>query len=171
MVPVPAVVAWDDWWFAWALTNAAPVGYIDATVYRYRYHSNNFMLGVRGRDPEVGLDRAAAEIPFRRYLLGDVRPGTCSALQLYEACEKLRGMIRGLGELGRGLETFVSVSDDQRSAAERLASRRRNAGRPLARAGGLRRRAGARRRPAARRRISHAARPRGQSIGARAGVL
>jgi glycosyltransferase involved in cell wall biosynthesis len=119
MLPIPAATAWEDWWFAWAATNVAPVDYLDAIVYRYRRHRGNFMFGAT-RDLEVGLDRHAAEIPFRRYLLGNVRPGTCTPRHLFEAADALRAILGHLTENGRELEAVLPVTDAQRAAAERL---------------------------------------------------
>jgi len=122
ILPMPAEVAWEDWWFAWALTNVAPVGFIDAVVYRYRQHSSNFMLGIGTRSPDLSVKRMAAEIPFRRFLLGNARPGTCNALQLFEATEALRAMARGLTEKGVELETLLPMTDGQKAVADRLAA-------------------------------------------------
>ena len=30
MLPIPDAAAWEDWWFAWAITNVAPVEFLDA---------------------------------------------------------------------------------------------------------------------------------------------
>src|SRR3954447_10443030 len=122
MLPIPSAAAWEDWWFAWALTNAAPIGYLDAIVYRYRRHDNNFMFGVGARDAELAVDRLDAETPFRRYLLGNVRPGTCTAQQLFEATENLRGALGSLARHGRPVEEELAVTDAQRAAADRLAA-------------------------------------------------
>ena len=89
IVPIPAAAAWEDWWFAWALTQVAPVDYLDAPVYRYRRHGRNFMLGVT--EPEIVLDRVAEEIRFRRYMLGTVRPGTASPAELGPVAERVAG--------------------------------------------------------------------------------
>ncbi|HET6549835.1 MAG TPA: glycosyltransferase, partial [Solirubrobacter sp.] len=119
MFPMPPEVAWEDWWFAWALTSVARVDYIDEVVYRYRQHASNFAFGLA--DPEKLRDRVQAELPFRRYMLGNVRPGAVTLPELLAGAERLR---RTLGELvahGRPLETLVDVGDAGRAVARRLA--------------------------------------------------
>ena len=122
MVPIPQAAAWEDWWFAWALTNAAPVDYLDAIVYRYRRHRNNYMFGLTRRDRQAALDRTAAEIPFRRYLLGNARPGTCTPRELLHAAEHLRQLLVGLNSEGREPDAVLQVAEAEHAAAERLAA-------------------------------------------------
>ena len=83
LFPLHAYVAWEDWWFAWALTNVARVDFIEDVVFRYRQHGGNFIFGAT---EERGLDRLQAEIPFRRYMFGEcpTRDGfTGRAVQLH----------------------------------------------------------------------------------------
>jgi hypothetical protein len=120
LLPMPDAAAWEDWWWAWAATNVAPIDYLDAVVYRYRKHDNNFMLGVVARNVEFALDRLVDEIPFRRYMLGAVRPGTCTPHQLLEAADEFRRLTSILTSRGRPQAPFAEVTDAHRAAAERL---------------------------------------------------
>ncbi|MBE2316896.1 glycosyltransferase [Solirubrobacter sp. CPCC 204708] len=121
MLGMPAEAAWEDWWFAWALTNVAPIGYIDAPpVYRYRRHRSNFMFGLARRDPKQALDRQVVEFPFRRYLLGNARPGTCTPRELLEAVDQFRRLNRLVRDAGRPQEAIFAVTDAERDAADRL---------------------------------------------------
>jgi hypothetical protein len=122
LLPMPPETAWEDWWWAWAASDVAPVDYLDAVVYRYRKHSNNFMLGVVDRDAELLLDRVAGELPFRRYLLGAVRPGTCTAQDLLAAADEFRHLSSVLVGGGRPQVPSAGVTDAHRAAAERLAA-------------------------------------------------
>jgi glycosyltransferase involved in cell wall biosynthesis len=120
ILPIPAEAAWEDWWFAWALTNVAPAGYVDAPVYRYRMHGANFVFGLT--DAETYLDRISEEVRFRRYMLGAVRPGTSSLADLLEGVDSLRRVLLQLTGGGRAIDTLLALTDAQRSASERLAA-------------------------------------------------
>lgn len=123
LLPMPEATAWEDWWWAWAASDVAPVDYMDAVVYRYRKHGNNFMFGVVERNVEFALDRVVAEIPFRRYMLGAIRPGTCTPQELLAAADEFRRLSSLLASRGRPLAALIDVSDAQRAAAEQLAAR------------------------------------------------
>jgi glycosyltransferase involved in cell wall biosynthesis len=120
MHPVPEVAAWEDWWWAWALANVTPVDYIDEPVYRYRYHGENFVLGLR--DQAKMAERLAAEIPFRRYLLGAVRPGTATLADLGRGAAQL---YRSLTHLAAQGHEAVTVTGAERATAETLVTRAR----------------------------------------------
>jgi glycosyltransferase involved in cell wall biosynthesis len=120
ILPIPAFAAWEDWWFAWAITNLAAVDYMDQPIYRYRRHGSNFVLGVS--DPETLLDRISEEIRFRRYMLGTVRPGTASPAELLAGVEPLRALLGTLLAHGRPLEPILELTDAHRAAARRLAA-------------------------------------------------
>ncbi|MDA0171062.1 glycosyltransferase [Solirubrobacter taibaiensis] len=119
LFPMHAYVAWEDWWFAWALTNVVRVDFIDDVVFRYRQHGGNFIFGAT---EERGLDRLQAEIPFRRYMLGNVRPGTASPGELFSAIHMLHNFLDTLSKAGRSVESVLDLSDAERADAQRLAA-------------------------------------------------
>jgi hypothetical protein len=122
LLPMPAETAWEDWWWAWATSDVALVDSLDAVIYRYRKHGHNFMLGVNERNAELGLDRVEGELPFRRYMLGAIRPGTCTPQELLAAADEYRRLAKYLVDHGRALAPFAGVSDVQSAIAERLAA-------------------------------------------------
>ena len=118
ILPIPSFAAWEDWWFAWALTNIAAVEYIDQPIYRYRQHGSNFIFGLS--DTEKLLDRAETEIPFRRYLLGTVRPGTSSVVDLLAGVDETLRLMQLIRANGRDVDAILAVTDADREAARRL---------------------------------------------------
>jgi hypothetical protein len=118
MHPIPPDAAWEDWWFAWALTNVAPVDYVDEVLYRYRQHGENFVFGLRDRAKL--LDRYADEVRFRRYMLGAVRPGTATLPDLGLGASRLVALVSRLVAGGRSSAEALTVTDGQGAAAEAL---------------------------------------------------
>jgi glycosyltransferase involved in cell wall biosynthesis len=121
ILPIPPDAAWEDWWFAWAITNVAAVDYVDAPMYRYRMHGANFAFGVS--DPETLLDRVTEEVRFQRYMLGAVRPGTATGAELLAGSERLRVILAHLEQGNRPVEPILGLSDAQRTASRRLTAR------------------------------------------------
>jgi hypothetical protein len=118
ILPIPPFAAWEDWWFAWALTNLAAVDYIDQPIYRYRQHGSNYVFGLS--DPEKLLDRLEREIPFRRYLLGTVRPGTSSIADLLAGVDETLRLMQLIRAHGRDVDAILALTDADREAARRL---------------------------------------------------
>jgi hypothetical protein len=118
ILPIPSFAAWEDWWFAWALTNRAAVDYIDQPIYRYRHHGSNYVFGLS--DDEKVLDRLEMEIPFRRHLLGTVRPGTSSVADLLAGVDELLRLLGLIRTHGRDVDPILALTDADREAARRL---------------------------------------------------
>lgn len=123
LVPLPPDAAWEDWWFAWQMTNLAPVGYLDAVTYRYRFHGSNLVFG--SNSDQRAIDNTAHEVPFTRYLLGNARPGTCKPGELLFCAEALRFRFRRLAAAGRDVQDLVAVGDQERAAGVRLTEQAR----------------------------------------------
>ena len=119
LFPMPADVAWEDWWFAWALTNVARVDHIDDIVYRYRHHGGNYVFGA---SDDVLLERVAQEIPFRRYLFGNVRPGTAGPGDLLTALARMHTTLAALRDAEQPIDSVLEVDEQQRAIAEALAA-------------------------------------------------
>jgi hypothetical protein len=118
ILPIPPFAAWEDWWFAWALTNLAAVDYIDQPIYRYRQHGSNYVFGLS--DTEKLLDRLEKEIPFRRHMLGTVRPGTSSVADLAAGVEETLRLMQLLLANGRDVDAILALTGADREAARRL---------------------------------------------------
>jgi glycosyltransferase involved in cell wall biosynthesis len=67
--PLPAHAGWEDWWIATRVAQVAELEYISEPMLRYRFHGANMSLGA---DAAKAQSNAAAEMPFRRWLLTDM---------------------------------------------------------------------------------------------------
>lgn len=118
--PIRGGAPWEDWWWAWALASVSEVTYLPETTCRYRLHGNNLSLG-RGGDAVA--EARAAELPFRRWMLRQVEPGTVTA---HDANAGLRVAASHLADLAdrRGCppqELMPVGAGDRAAALDRLA--------------------------------------------------
>jgi GT2 family glycosyltransferase len=118
--PIPAVAAWEDYWWAWRIASVADVAYLPQSTCRYRQHDANLSLGADG-------DRLAyawgEELRFRRWMLRDLRPGAVEAHHALDGGAALMKLLADMRDAGRDLREAAPVTDrDRAAAAEDLAA-------------------------------------------------
>jgi GT2 family glycosyltransferase len=114
--PLPAEIAWEDWWIALRVAEVAEVDYLDEPVYRYRRHGRNMNLGVPA---ERRGSLLAAEVPIRRFALRNCL-AAASATEALEGYRELEAVLqraaRLLGKEHREL-VHVTAQDEEASAS------------------------------------------------------
>jgi hypothetical protein len=109
---LPDHAAFEDYWWAWAISGVADVVYVDHPTYRYRTHGANLSHGATG---ERLAQSQRADIRFRRWMLGTVTPDEATATQVIEGVATLLSVH---SELVEGGSEPIDVSDAERAAAE-----------------------------------------------------
>lgn len=118
--PIPEHAAWEDYWWAWAVSSVADVVYVPVATYRYRQHGANLSLGITGER----LRRAQREeLRFRRWMLGTIRPGRATTAELAAAVQRFSELLAEVArELGLARDEVLPVTDDDHVAGARLAA-------------------------------------------------
>jgi GT2 family glycosyltransferase len=118
--PIPAEIAWEDWWIAARVAEVADLDYVEEPVYRYRLHGRNMNLGV---PPERRGPLLEAELPTRRHLLRRVL-GSVSAADALEGYRSFEEVLqRAAGLLGSAPAELAPVSEAHRAAASTAVDR------------------------------------------------
>lgn len=115
--PAPSHVAWEDYWWAWAVAGVAEAVHVPEALYRYRAHGANMSLGIGGERRAAAM---SSELPFRRFMLGDVAPGEATARELIigiSALWQVANLASDEGRLG------LAPSAGERAAARRWTER------------------------------------------------
>lgn len=77
--PLPAHAAWEDFWYAWAVSGVADVVHLPAVTGRYRTHGANMTHGATG-DRVVGA--VESELRFRRWMFAAIGPSEVTTDEL-----------------------------------------------------------------------------------------
>jgi CTP:molybdopterin cytidylyltransferase MocA len=115
--PTPEHVAWEDYWWAWALAGVADFVHVPEPLYRYRFHGRNMSLGARGEQLAAAM---AEELPFRRFLLSDVGAADATEHELLEGIVATWRLVSVASEEGRAR---LVPSDAERAEAARWLER------------------------------------------------
>lgn len=118
--PIPDDGGWEDYWWAWTVSRAGRIAYLNRSTYRYRRHERNLALGAEGER----LDRARkVELPWRRRMLDEVALGEANAEQLVRAAGVLLWLIAQMSQDGDGRADVVApVTQEQAERGDRLAT-------------------------------------------------
>ncbi len=87
--PLPDHAGWEDWWIAVRVAEVAELEYVSEPMLRYRFHGANMNLGVEQAHARA---KASQEMPFRRWLLTDLKLDDVApddllvGCRLYEHC-------------------------------------------------------------------------------------
>ncbi|GAC1322445.1 MAG: hypothetical protein NVSMB25_17600 [Thermoleophilaceae bacterium] len=122
--PIPTVAPYQDWWFAARIAEVSEIGFLGATLARYRRHGSNLSEGAEGARV---IDFLEKEIPFRRWMLATLKTETVSVEELVEAYAHLVGTAQEVARhRGRSLESLLAVEPEQvrRAEVEAVAGRR-----------------------------------------------
>jgi glycosyltransferase involved in cell wall biosynthesis len=84
--PMPPDAVWEDYWWAWAVSGVADIVHLPVALTRYRAHGNNLTHGLEG---EAKRRAAARELPFRRYMLANIRAGEATPAELLHGIVQL----------------------------------------------------------------------------------
>jgi glycosyltransferase involved in cell wall biosynthesis len=118
IVPIPADIAWTDWWLALRAAQLTGIAYRAEPRTLYRYHGGNLNLGVQGLARRREVSKAAR---LQRWFLRRLRPGEASARELHDAWEAFE---RNAGEAAALSPTPFApgfeVTEGDRRAAVRL---------------------------------------------------
>jgi hypothetical protein len=115
--PIPDAAVWEDYWWAWAMSGVADVVYVPVVTYRYRLHGANLSLGAVGDRLTAGQRE---ELRFRRWMLGQVRPGEATATDLIDGIYAFHGVLRVVADAsGAELQDVMPVTPAERAEADR----------------------------------------------------
>jgi hypothetical protein len=114
--PVPGHAAWEDWWWAWAVSGVADIVYLDEPTYRYRQHGANISLGATGARWAASM---RVDLRFRRWMLNQIAAGEASPEELVLGVLKMDAVRMDLErDAGDAAENLLPVSDaDERRTA------------------------------------------------------
>ena len=114
--PIPAVAPYQDWWFAARAAEVSEIGFVDATLARYRRHGENMNWGAQnGRL----LDHYERELPWRRWMLSNLRTEQVPVDELVAAHGFMVQTAHQIAQgRGRPLAEVVPVTDDDRRRAQ-----------------------------------------------------
>ncbi|MCW2968388.1 MAG: glycosyltransferase [Solirubrobacteraceae bacterium] len=115
--PIPDHAAWEDYWWAWAISGVADVVYVPKVTYRYRQHDRNISLGA------AGTKLAAAqreELRFRRWMLTSIHPGEANVDELLNG---IGGHLRVIAQIAeaegiRPGDVLVADAEERARAAQ-----------------------------------------------------
>jgi glycosyltransferase involved in cell wall biosynthesis len=115
--PAPAHVAWEDYWWAWAIAGVSDVVHVPEALYRYRYHGDNMSLGVSGERLATAMSQ---ELQFRRFMHADVGEGEATAQELLTGIVSMWQLANVASEEGRqGLTPSGQARSEARVWLER----------------------------------------------------
>lgn len=118
--PVPEDGGWEDYWWAWTVSRAGRIAYLDRPTYRYRRHEQNLALGAEGER----LHRAhKVELPWRRRMLREVAPDEATATHLVRAAGALLSIVAQMTSVADcQAEAVAPVTRDQARTGDQLAA-------------------------------------------------
>ena len=105
--PIPPEAAWEDWWWAWSIARVADIDYVTDPVYRYRMHSGNFSFGV---DAERQVEITRMTLDFRRWMLGQLRPGDATPHEVLEGARNYVGFAASVAAATRQPLSALAVA-------------------------------------------------------------
>jgi glycosyltransferase involved in cell wall biosynthesis len=109
--PIPPESAYPDWWLAVSISRVAELAYTPAVVNRYRWHGENMGLGREDKTFQALRDH---ELPFRRWMLGSVKPGEVPTQKLISVQRLFDLMLVKVAErYGVHQHELVKVSPEQ----------------------------------------------------------
>ncbi len=115
LFPVPADVAYTDWWLAVRVAEVAEVAYLAEPRTLYRFHGKNQTLGTTGGARRRELCKTLA---FQRRFLRTIGPESGSAREIAAAWEAFETFTRdAIGLSASPFEMPVDVSDADRAVA------------------------------------------------------
>ncbi len=119
--PIPDVSPYQDWYIAARVAEIAEIDYVDAPVNNYRFHGRNQSLGATG---DGLVDAVARDIPWQRWMLGNLDISNVAVEELQTAVEILISNTRGVaGNRGRRATDLLPVSSAEVAESDRLAAR------------------------------------------------
>ena len=117
--PIPDVAPYQDWWFAARAAEAGEIGFLPATLSRYRVHGANMNAGA---DADKLVDILEREVPFRRLLISTLDKDSASLEELLEAWGYLVTTAQHVATARqRPITDVMPVTATERATADRQA--------------------------------------------------
>jgi hypothetical protein len=118
LFPIPAELAWADWWLAVRTAQVAEIAYLPEPRTRYRFHGDNMSLGSAG---PRRLRELRSALGLQRYFLRRLEAPATSTEDLELAWEGFERMAaEALAEAGSPFAELVQISDADRAQAPAL---------------------------------------------------